>query len=1382
MGLLQAISGLTNKIVIMVSTAIGLIFAPNAGINQATPAVVVQNAISNTSQRVWQVNFSGSTTQSGSVRTDRYLISSPLVSCNTVDTTSTGVLVCGTDSGGDSFADNASWFVNDTGDTMTGKLIVDLTTGSDAVEIMQTLSGDTIFVTRNVTVTGTTSGGYLSARTFSGAGLLDCDADNQTVSWDSTSRMFGCGDDDNTGGLSYTDIDDSFVQVQGDTMTGGLLIQSLTNGTPASVQGGVLLEVAGVMSGRSLHAQDNMSSSGKITIDLFSGTDALEVMQVVSGSSLQIAGGGITMSNQNAVVFNENSLDADFRIEGDTYSSIFFIDASLDQISIGGVGSTTSLLEIIGQADETQLYVRHDNLQSANDTVIFANDGGGLEYFNVKPNGSIVINESAGSIPDFRIESDSHESIFVVDSGINSVLMGGLTAATSEFLFDHDSGIVINDSGSGSFNFRVENSGENMIYMDSLDRSIGFGGEYGSGAELGVKTNGDIVIDGAGSSAIDFVVNLLNADNLLFVSGGNRALYMGGNTQATSDFSFDNDTGIVINDAGSGSTDFRVESDTNANMIFVDASADFIGIGLAVPETALDVLGTISGSTINVSRNQIVLGTLSGGYLSARTFSGAGLSDCDTATTSKLLWDTTTRMFSCGTDTDTNTGISYADAASWFVDDAGDTMTGKLTVDLTTGTDAMEVMQIISGAQLRVAGGGISVTDSGTIVMNENSLSISDIRMESDANSHFFFLDSSSNTLFFGGSGATYAEISVADNGEVIINDAGGSVTDFRIEGNDNNEMFVTNAVTNDIFFGGSNTTNAEVHYDHSLEFVINETASGSFDFRVEGDTEPNLFFVDASADDVIINDGGVAAGTFRVESDTNANMLFVDGTNNRVGIGMSVPETEFDVLGTISGSSVNVSRNQIVLGTLSGGYLASRTFSGAGLLDCDTAATSKILWDATTRMFSCGTDQNTGGSGISYDDAASWFLNDTGDTSTGKLIIDLTTGTDAMEVMQTLSGDTLFVTRNITVTGTTSGGYLAARSFSGAGLLDCDTSATSKLLWDATSRMFSCGTDQNSGGSGISYDDANSWFLSDAGDTATGKIIFDLTTGVDAVEIMQTLSGTDIHGTTSLSSSGTLVVGGNTTVKGSFSGASLRVMSGSFSYVLSSFGVNTTTPKARLDVRGLMSGTSLQVSSLTSCAFLITSADGSVSCGSSLGTANGGTALTTLPTRTVVLSAGGARPSTLSGSVTKSMTFGTNNVDLYAQAFGDTSSPRHAQWTATMPDNYDGGTLTAKFYWTTTITTNDIKWFIQCRSLGDTEAIDQAFGSSGSVVDTAGAANTLLITSATAAITCAGTPAGGEAIQFRAFRTPADAADTLAGTGNLISVKLEYTTNSWTD
>ena len=64
---------------------------------------------------------------------------------------------------------------------------------------------------------------------------------------------------------------------------------------------------------------------------------------------------------------------------------------------------------------------------------------------------------------------------------------------------------------------------------------------------------------------------------------------------------------VVFNDAGAD-VDFRVEGDTNANLLFVDASADKVGIGTSSPATKLQV-----GST-----GESVSGSGSAGYLSIR--------------------------------------------------------------------------------------------------------------------------------------------------------------------------------------------------------------------------------------------------------------------------------------------------------------------------------------------------------------------------------------------------------------------------------------------------------------------------------------------------------------------------------------------------------------------------------------------------------------------------------------------------------------------------------------------------------------------------------------------------------------------------------------------
>jgi len=70
------------------------------------------------------------------------------------------------------------------------------------------------------------------------------------------------------------------------------------------------------------------------------------------------------------------------------------------------------------------------------------------------------------------------------------------------------------------------------------------------------------------------------------------------------------DNTVVINDAGADK-DFRVEGSTEANLLFVDASADSIGIGKNNPSKTLDVTGTVGiSSTLDVAGKSTLTGSL----------------------------------------------------------------------------------------------------------------------------------------------------------------------------------------------------------------------------------------------------------------------------------------------------------------------------------------------------------------------------------------------------------------------------------------------------------------------------------------------------------------------------------------------------------------------------------------------------------------------------------------------------------------------------------------------------------------------------------------------------------------------------------------------------
>jgi hypothetical protein len=102
----------------------------------------------------------------------------------------------------------------------------------------------------------------------------------------------------------------------------------------------------------------------------------------------------------------------------------------------------------------------------------------------------------------------------------------------------------------------------------------------------GVTVGGNLVVSGSSTLA---TTAISSAD----INGGTiDGTVIGGASAAAGAFTTLNTSGaVVFNDAGAN-VDFRVEGDTEANLLFVDASADKVGIGTSSPGTVLNVVGT----------------------------------------------------------------------------------------------------------------------------------------------------------------------------------------------------------------------------------------------------------------------------------------------------------------------------------------------------------------------------------------------------------------------------------------------------------------------------------------------------------------------------------------------------------------------------------------------------------------------------------------------------------------------------------------------------------------------------------------------------------------------------------------------------------------------
>ena len=174
---------------------------------------------------------------------------------------------------------------------------------------------------------------------------------------------------------------------------------------------------------------------------------------------------------------------------------------------------------------------------------------------------------------------------------------------------------------------------------------------------------------------------------------------------------------------------------------------------------------------------------------------------------------------------------------------------------------------------------------------------------------------------------------------------------------------------------------------------------------------------------------------------------------------------------------------------------------------------------------------------------------------------------------------------------------------------------------------------------------------------------------------------------------------------------------------------------------------------------------------------------VTSLNYRTIYIDAGSMVPQVTNGAAAGTdETADANDVMNDYFAF-DTSTTEYVQFKTVLPEQWDGGTIKAKFYWkpaSSTTTSHDVLWGIQSTAHGDGGAIATAWGTAVEVQDAVlgTAAAKVHITAATGAMTVAGSPVMGadELVYFRVYRPSGTAAsDDLTEDAHLLGVNIQY-------
>lgn len=221
----------------------------------------------------------------------------------------------------------------------------------------------------------------------------------------------------------------------------------------------------------------------------------------------------------------------------------------------------------------------------------------------------------------------------------------------------------------------------------------------------------------------------------------------------------------------------------------------------------------------------------------------------------------------------------------YIKDTSGNTRRPLFIQEHTTFADMLHVaMDIPAGGGAFTMGGEVVLyagagADGQTIQFNGSARNI-DFKIGSDTITNFFHLDASAETLTINGALSVTGSFSIASlEGGIVINEAGGDF-DTRIEGDTNPYVFMVDAGLNRVEIGRDDGGRTAVHiFDPSSTTYFNEP-NYDIDFKVEGDTDEDLFWADAGLNAIGMGGAAQSGYKLKVTGKTNVTSTYdVNGT-----------------------------------------------------------------------------------------------------------------------------------------------------------------------------------------------------------------------------------------------------------------------------------------------------------------------------------------------------------------------------------------------------------------------------------------------------------------------------------------------------------------------
>jgi hypothetical protein len=178
---------------------------------------------------------------------------------------------------------------------------------------------------------------------------------------------------------------------------------------------------------------------------------------------------------------------------------------------------------------------------------------------------------SAGAITEDTLEDKDGDTIVTVEQNADEDKIRFSTAGIERMVIDETGnvGIGINTPGA-------------HLSIDGIQPKIKFTENGQNRAEIYINDSDNLKI-----------INRASNKHMVFEISDGGTLREGLRLRAISSVQGVSTPEVVINDGSTSLMNFRVESDNNTHMIFVDGANDGVGIGNASPGDALDVTGNV---------------------------------------------------------------------------------------------------------------------------------------------------------------------------------------------------------------------------------------------------------------------------------------------------------------------------------------------------------------------------------------------------------------------------------------------------------------------------------------------------------------------------------------------------------------------------------------------------------------------------------------------------------------------------------------------------------------------------------------------------------------------------------------------------------------------